>query len=78
MEKVAISVFKARRLRILERVRRTKRPVLVTRFGEPVAEIVPPGPPPRPPRWLGAMRGKGRITGDVVAPAADADEWAAL
>ena len=40
MEEIAISKFKATCLAVMERVRRTRQPVLVTRFGEPVAEIV--------------------------------------
>ncbi len=42
MEEIAISKFKATCLAVLERVRKTGKPVLVTRFGEPVAELVPP------------------------------------
>ena len=43
MEKIAISKFKATCLAVLETVRKTGKPVLVTRFGEPVAEIDWPG-----------------------------------
>jgi prevent-host-death family protein len=46
MESMAISEFKATCLAVLERVRRTKRPVLITRFGQPVAEVVPPSAAP--------------------------------
>jgi len=44
MEEIAISRFKATCLAVLERVRRTRRPVRITRFGEPVANVVPPSP----------------------------------
>lgn len=57
MEEIAISKFKATCLAVLERVRKTRRPILITRFGEPVAEVVPPSAPPLPRPWLGAMRG---------------------
>ena len=77
METIAISKFKARCLSVLERVRKTGKPVLVTRFGKPVAEIVPPSPSKRPGSWLGAMRDTGRITGDIIAPVLDPDEWEA-
>ena len=43
MEEMAISKFKATCLAVLERVRKTGEPVLVTRFGHPIAEIVAPG-----------------------------------
>ncbi len=76
METMAISEFKARCLAALERVRRTGRPLLVTRFGKPVAQIDPP-PVSGRKRWLGAMQGKGRIVGDLVAPLG-ADGWEVL
>jgi len=78
VEHIAISKFKATCLGVLERVRRTRRPVLVTRFGEPVAAVVPPPPPERPKRWLGALAGTARITGDIVSPASDESDWEAL
>jgi prevent-host-death family protein len=54
MESMAISKFKATCLAVLERVRRTKKPVLITRFGQPVAEVVPPSAPlPGPRAGLG-------------------------
>jgi prevent-host-death family protein len=78
MEQIAISKFKATCLAVLEQVRCTRQPVLVTRFGEPVAEVVPPRPPKRPKRWLGALAGTGRIQGDLVAPAGDETDWEVL
>ena len=56
VEQLAISKFKATCLAVLDRVNRTGQPVLITRFGKPVAEVVPPSPPARPERWLGCMR----------------------
>lgn len=77
MEEMAISKFKATCLAVLERVRKTGAPVLVTRFGKPVAEIVPPRAHPKPSDWLGALKESGRIEGDVVVPAADMRDWEA-
>ena len=78
MEEIAISRFKATCLAVMERVRRTRKPVLVTRFGEPVAESVPPSPPPRPEGWLGCLADTAEITGDIVTPARDAEDWEAI
>jgi prevent-host-death family protein len=75
METVPISKFKARCLSILETVRRTRRPIRVTRFGEPVADVVPPALPERPRSWLGSMRTTGRIVGDIVAPTGEDVDW---
>jgi prevent-host-death family protein len=42
MDEIAISKFKATCLAVLERVRETGRSVRVTKFGKPIAEVVPP------------------------------------
>jgi prevent-host-death family protein len=78
VEEIAISKFKATCLAVLERVRKTGKPILVTRFGTPVAEIVPPPMPEKPKSWLGSMKGSAQIVGDIVAPAGDADDWEVL
>ena len=78
METMAISKFKSTCLAVLERVRRTGRPILITRFGEPVAEVVPPQPAERAAHWIGAMQSTGSIIGDIVSPAVSADDWEAL
>ncbi len=78
MEAVPISQFKARCLAILARVKRTGQPILVTRFGVPVAEVGPPSASVRPKRWLGSLRGTVRILGDVVSPAGDESDWEVL
>ena len=78
MEEIAISKFKATCLEVLERVRRTRRPVLVTRFGEPVAEVTPPSISKPKGRRLGSMVGTIRIKGDIVSPASDPNDWDVL
>lgn len=79
MEQIAISEFKATCLAVLERVRVTGQPVLVTRRGQPVAEIVPPSPQAGGRRsWLGSARGQGRVLGDLVAPATADEDWEVL
>ena len=75
---MSISEFKATCLAVLERVRQTGRSVLITKRGEPIAEVVPPSPAAQGARWLGSMRDHGRIVGDIIAPAGDAGEWEAL
>ena len=75
---MAIGNFLANCLDVLEKVRRTGRPVLIVRSGEPLAEIVPPPVPAKPQRWLGALRSTGRIVGDIVSPASDEADWDAL
>jgi prevent-host-death family protein len=78
MEEIAISKFKATCLAVLERVRKTGKPVLVTRFGEPVAELVPPHSSRKPRHWVGSLAATGQIIGDIVSPASEEEDWEAL
>jgi len=78
VEEVAISEFKAKCLALLEQVRKTKKPIRITRFGKPVAEVIPPTPSGEPTDWLGSMSGTIEIVGDIVSPVAEATDWEAL
>ena len=78
MEEIAISKFKATCLEVLERVRRTRKPILVTRFGEPIAEVSPPRVSESKGRRLGSMVGTVRIKGHIISPASDPDDWDVL
>jgi prevent-host-death family protein len=78
MEEVAISEFKAKCLALLERVRQTKKPLRVTRFGKPVAEIVPPSPEAGQKQWVGSMKDTMEILGDIVSPIIDEKDIEAL
>ena len=75
---IPISAFKARCLAVLRRVRETGRPILVTKFGEPVAEIVPPSPLPPTKAWFGTLKDRAKIAGDIVGPAGVPSDWDAL
>jgi prevent-host-death family protein len=77
MKDIAISEFKAKCLGILEEVRKTRKPIRVTRFGQPVAEVVPPSPDKPSGRRLGSMAGTGKILGDIVGPTGSWDDWEA-
>lgn len=55
MREIAISKFKATCLAVLDDVRRTGAPIRVTRFGQPIADVVPPRQATQP-SWLGCMR----------------------
>jgi prevent-host-death family protein len=76
MEEIAISKFKATCLAVLDRVRKTGQPVRVTRFGQPVADINPPGRAKRVIRF-GAGIGTMEILGDIVGPTGDIADWEA-
>jgi prevent-host-death family protein len=78
MKEVAISEFKAKCLALLEQVQKTKKPIRVTRFGKPIAEVVPASPEAGPADWIGSMKDTLKILGDVVSPANDESDWEAL
>ncbi len=68
METVSASKFKATCLELLRKVKATGQPVLITRKGEPIAQLVPPPPRELEPGWLGQAQGSGRILGDLLEP----------
>jgi prevent-host-death family protein len=76
MASVPISKFKAKCLAMLEEVQRTGKPLRVTRFGKPVADIVP-ATVAAPASWLGAVP-DGEILGDLLEPVAGESAWEAL
>jgi len=75
MQRISISEFKATCLAVLERVRTTGEPVLVTKRGQPVAEIVPPTGSGGTIRPLGDLAATARIRGDIVSSVVTDDEW---
>lgn len=77
-ETVPISKFKATCLRLLDNVKKTGNSIIVTRKGEPIALVMPPPPPLPPDKWLGSMKDRIKITGDIIVPASDEKDWEAL
>jgi prevent-host-death family protein len=78
MKEIAISEFKAKCLALLDQVQKTKKPIRVTRFGKPVAEVVPPSPEAPTGDWIGSMKDSIKILGDVISPANEESDWEAL
>lgn len=68
MKKVTISEFKAKCLSLLEEVQKTKKPLLVTKFGKRIAEVNPPSLNQKSRSWLGSMKGEIKFLGDIVSP----------
>ncbi|TAN21915.1 MAG: type II toxin-antitoxin system Phd/YefM family antitoxin [Acidobacteria bacterium] len=79
METIAISKFKATCLAVIENVKKTGQPVLITRRGEPMAKIEPPrAGKGRNDWWWGRNAGNIKILGDIISPAVDESEIEAL
>jgi prevent-host-death family protein len=59
--------FKARCLKLMDEVRATRRPIVITKRGKPVAKLVPVEDAPRR-EIFGCMRGTVTIQGDIISP----------
>ncbi len=68
MKEVAISEFKAKCLGMLEQVRKTRKPIRITRFGKPVAEMCLPLLDKAARTGWDAWSGRSEIVGDIVGP----------
>jgi prevent-host-death family protein len=79
MNTVSVSEFMATCLSLLERVRKSGQPIIVTKHGKPVAKVVAIRTAERGKRKiLGYMKGTGRIVGDIESPASDPRDWEVL
>lgn len=76
MKKIAAGEFKAKCLALMEDVRATRRPIVITKRGKPIAKLVPAEP--EKDDWIGRLDGKFTITGDIVAPVVPLEDWEAL
>ena len=70
---IPAAVFKAECLRLMDEVARTGQPVVITKHGRPVAQLVPV--PATPGSLFGYMRNTVTIKGDIVAPTGES--WSA-
>ena len=61
--------FKAKCLRLMERVSRSREEIVITKRGIPVAKLVPLEAKDRTQKFiLGCMKGTGKTLGDIVSP----------
>jgi prevent-host-death family protein len=65
--------FKARCLQIMETVARTRRPVTITKRGRAIARLVPVETEAE--SFLGSLRGRITIAGEVTGPTTPPDAW---
>jgi antitoxin (DNA-binding transcriptional repressor) of toxin-antitoxin stability system len=69
--------FKQTCLRLLDEVGESGEPIVITKRGKAVAQLGPLKPEDAED-WRGAMRDRGEILGDLIAPVSEPDEWEAL
>lgn len=73
--KIAAGEFKAKCLQLMEQVKETHVPIVITKHGVPIAKLVPIEE--EPVRLFGLQKGSVVIQGDIIAPIGelwDADE----
>lgn len=73
MKKMAAGKFKTHCLSVMEDVRATGEPVVVTKRGEPVVKVVPLASEEN--ELFGFMAGEFKITGDIESPVVPAEAW---
>ena len=73
MKQMRASAFKARCLRVMNDIQATGEPVIVTKRGKPVVEVIPAEP--EQGDILGFMAGKGKIIGDIESPVVPLKQW---
>ena len=76
MKKIAAGKFKTECLAIMETVRTTREPVLITKRGRAVAKLVPADI--SSDNFIGRLEGIVKVVGDVESPLESADSWEAL
>jgi len=76
MKTIAAGEFKARCLALMEEIRSTREPLIITKRGKPVAKLVPVDS--KKDDWIGRLNGKIRIVGDIESPVVPLEDWEAL
>lgn len=73
MKKIPAAVFKAQCLTLMEDVRSTRRPLLITKRGKPVAKLVPVDE--ANDDFIGRLKGVFRVVGDIESPVVPPEDW---
>lgn len=76
MKKIAAGKFKAQCLKVMEQVRTTREPVLITKRGQPLAKLVPAEK--TSDDFIGRLEGIVTIVGDVESPVFPLEDWDVL
>ena len=76
MNQIAAGEFTARCLALMDEVRTTREPLLITKRGKSVAKLVPADNPSR--EFIGRLQGVIRIVGDIESPFEPPEAWESL
>jgi prevent-host-death family protein len=73
MRQMRASAFKTRCLSVMDDVKATGEPVIVTKRGKPVVKVIPAEP--EKGDILGFMAGEFEIVGDIESPVVPPSHW---
>jgi prevent-host-death family protein len=76
MRKISAGRFKNHCLTILDEVRATRNPVLITKRGRPVAKLVPADS--SRDNFIGRLEGRFKVAGDIESPVEPPESWEVL
>jgi prevent-host-death family protein len=74
MKEISAAVFKAQCLTLMEDVRSTRRPIVITKRGKPIAKLVPLDEPKND--FIGRLKGVFEVVGELDSDPAEAWESA--
>lgn len=76
MKTMAAGSFKVHCLSVMDEVQAKRETLVITKHGRPVVKVM--AADKEPDEIYGFLAGKGRVAGDVVAPALSPKEWGKL
>lgn len=76
MKTMAAGEFKAKCLQVMDQVRSTRIPIVITKRGKPIAKLVPAED--LRSTAFDSLKGKIEILGDIVSPVVAPEDWEAL
>jgi prevent-host-death family protein len=63
---IAAGEFKAKCLKLLDEVAEKRKPLVITKYGKAIAQVVPM--PAKQRNIVGSMKGSVTILGDIISP----------
>jgi prevent-host-death family protein len=60
--------FKSKCLKLLDEVAEKRKPLVITKYGKPVAQVVPMPAAKQQRNIVGSMKGSVTILGDIISP----------
>ena len=73
---MAAGSFKTHCLAVMDAVQAKREAIVITKHGKPVVKLVPADA--EKDDIYGFLKGKGKITGDVISPASSKEVWGDL